>query len=277
MTQYSRSTQDLINRNEAVPLYIDGTNECPNCKGAKTVFAYKIISGPYRSPNGKCKWLDFDDESKSGWYSGETIEENCPVCTQGRVIDWLKSNCGLTGFCLSKSLENFNVNGLLEDKKAALDAAKLNLSANESCHGLLTFYGSFGVGKTHLLMSLVNGFTSIRVRAVYSLASDILDDIRSGYQNRTNDFLSQYQNIRVLCIDEIDKVSLTDWALQTFHQLVDHRYRNSEKYLTVFSSNLSPFQYPQELHYLSSRMTAGSVVEVKGADMRPVVDTYTDI
>lgn len=277
MTQYSKTIQDLINHNEAIPLYLEGTNECPNCSGAKEVYAYKIMGGPYRSPLGKYKWLDFDDSQQSGWYTGETLCEPCPVCTKGRVIDWLKSNCGLSGASLSKSLQGFNAAGLLSEKQEALNKAKLILSANESCHGIYTFYGSYGVGKTHLLMAIVNGFCNIGVRAVYSLASDILDDIRSGYKDRTTDFLSQYQNIRVLCIDEIDKTNMTDWAIQTFHQLVDHRYRNSEKYLTVFASNLSPFQYVQEMHYLSSRMTAGAVVEVNGIDMRPAMVDYTDV
>jgi DNA replication protein DnaC len=218
-----------------------------------------------------------EDVSKTGWYTGTTIEEPCQVCTKGRVVDWLKENCGLSGLSLSRSLEGFNAAGTLSDKLPALNTAKLILSANESAHGIFTFYGDYGTGKTHLLMSIVNGFTSIGVRAVYSLASDILDDIRSGYQNKTSDFLSQYQGIRVLCIDELDKVSLTDWAKEALHKLIDHRYQQSDKYLTVFASNLSPFQYPDELHYLSSRMTGGEVVEVKGADMRPAVaDDYTN-
>lgn len=51
---------------------------CPNCFGSKLVMVYEVGKGPFKTPVGKCKWLDI--EGKEGWYQGELFTDTCPVC-----------------------------------------------------------------------------------------------------------------------------------------------------------------------------------------------------
>ncbi len=74
----------LVNTSRVVELLPSGEyhHKCQNCGGIGVMILYVIHSGPYNSPEGKVKWLDFaeGDGRKSGWYSGELKIDWCPVC-----------------------------------------------------------------------------------------------------------------------------------------------------------------------------------------------------
>ena len=76
----------------------------------------------------------------------------------------------------------------------------------------------------------------------------------------------------MLCVDELDKVNQTDWALELQTALIDIRYRTGLEGTTgtVFAMNTSPDTLPG---WIASRMRDGRnvVVENPDADMRPAM------
>ncbi len=75
---------------------------------------------------------------------------------------------------------------------------------------------------------------------------------------------------RVLAVDEISEISLTDWSRQTLFRLLDSRYNERDNLLTVLALKPDPGNLPDDLAYLSSRISGGVPVEVAGPDMRGV-------
>lgn len=275
MTVYPSEFQASINAGTAIPLVVEtppmSAVRCPNCGGLGTVYVFKLAGQPTMSPSGPgSKWMDLD--GRSGWWPGKTDTAPCPICSKGAVKDWIRSQCGLQGGDLYVSLEGFNAKDQTAGKMAALTVARGLLADNRQPKGFLIFTGSFGVGKTHLLMGIVNGFVGIGVYAKYTLLSDLLDEIRDKFGERrgreASTILEHYRSVRVLCIDEIDKVKLSDWALETISKIVVDREQHKDDLLTVMASNITPDQFAPELGYLASRLKGGLVVNVPAPDMR---------
>ena len=146
---------------------------------------------------------------------------------------------------------------------------------NHQPSGFVTLWGGYGRGKTHLMMSLVNGFRKINVVSSYSRLSDLLADIRAKFGDEhgavsTEQVIDEYRRVRVLCVDEINGVNLTSWTLETINRLLDFRYGKRNEMLTVMALNIAPAQLPVEMQYLSSRMNEGTVLEVGGVDVREI-------
>lgn len=267
-----------VNAVEILPASLTGI--CENCGGTGVMMLYIVSNGPHRYPNGKCKWFDYvdsegkPDRARSGWYNGDMKTAACPVCQEGRMESYLLANCGLDGEDLNLRLERFDVGGMNQGKREAKDAAGALLGMNQAAAGFVTFVGGYGVGKTHLLKSLVNGFRAIRVLAHYNTMSGLLAEIRSRFGDdngvkRVEDVIDHYAGARVLTIDEIDRVNLTGWAKETIFRLLDARYTERDRLLTVMATNTAPSQFEDELRYVASRMSGGIVVTVPGPDMRP--------
>ena len=261
----------------AIPMLADGREtECLNCGGSGVMMVYLVERGPLRSPSGKCKWLDFADPRKSGWYAGELVVAHCPVCHGGQWEAFLTKNCGLTGADLRVTLDEFKPK---PGKAQALKAARELLAAGAEPAGFVTFYGAYGTGKSHLLKGLVNGFRAAGVRARYATLPDLLADIRDRFGDdrggvAVEEAIDAYQRIPVLAVDEVadpDRANLTGWAKETIFRLLDARYNRRSEVLTAMASNVRPEQMTAEWGYLRSRMGGGLVVEVGGEDMRPYI------
>ena len=235
------------------------------------MMVYVIKSGPHQTPVGKCKWLD---EPRPGWYDGELKVGACPACRSGQMQVYLTRNSGLDDDDLDISLTGFKTTGT--QKGPARDAAAALLGMNGDAAGFVTFVGSYGVGKSHLLKSLVNGFRGIGLMAHYATMSNLLAEIRAKFGDdngarMVEEVIDEYRRVRVLAIDEVDRVNLTGWAKETIFRLLDSRFNERTSCLTVMATNTEPRQFPAELGYLSSRIMGGVVVEVPGPDMRPAI------
>lgn len=281
---YPQEYRAMIDSGVVIPLILPSQKDgelppgvCQNCGGVGYVFVFEPKPGakPMLSPNGeKAKWLNYNGHS--GWVAGETKQLDCPACSNGNTKAWLEKRCGLTGRDLEVSLESFSVSGELAGKKPAREMAASILGMNQGAHGITTFYGPYGSGKTHLLKAIVNGLRGVGLWSLYANLSDLLADIRGRFgepngQREVANVIDFYRSIRVLCLDEFDRVNLTGWTLETIFRLVDDRYSNMDKLLTVFASNSSLTDLPAEFGYLVSRLKQGNVTHVPGPDMRPAV------
>lgn len=257
---------------------IDGVaGECENCGGSGVLMVYEL--GEYhKTPVGKVKWFDLPSSDNpntpalSGWYEYTMHIRACPVCREGRYREWLIENCGL-GEVDRLSLTSFRTDTpSTRDKDKAKRVISALLAKGGDASGFVTLYGGNGVGKSHLLKAAVWGFVNQTIRAEYYNLTDMIAHIAVRYQTAgsvdVERVIAEYRTVKVLAIDEVDKIKLTDWAKQTIFRLLDSRYNDSPFLLTMLALNVQPNDY--EMGYLTSRMSGGVFVEVGGADIRPV-------
>ena len=258
------------------PLAIGGEEEgaCPNCGGLGLVYIFVPETRPSRQPHARKgiinHYLDFGEgDSRTGWYGGKTYSAPCPVCQRDVHIKSLFETSGLTEADYKTNFTNFKA---MEGKKDALTAAK---TAAKERKGLYLFYGSNGRGKTHLLKAITNAALRAGIEAKYVSLPDLLSDIRSGYsedkRGAAEEHLYIYRSVPVLCVDELDKVNMTDWAGETIYRLLDHRYSVMDAMLTVLATEAEPNELVGNMSYLASRIKAGVVIQVGGVDVREIM------
>ena len=112
--------------------------------------------------------------------------------------------------------------------RIALDAA---LAYAQTASGWLIFDGSPGSGKTHLAASIANRIIESGRPVLFVAASDLLDELRSGYApDNPMPFSEIYQRVaeaEVLVLDALGSHSTTPWAQEKLHQLINHRFNGS--------------------------------------------------
>ena len=247
---------------------------CSNCGGFEQLFAFYTDSGPHQtvpSSDGR-RSMRYVPEL-GGWFTGELKAAPCPICAGTGRTRWLERSSGLADLDLTIRLDDFKP---LPGKAEARAVAAQLLALAPYPSGFVTFHGDYGRGKTLLLKALVNGFRVANLLAVYTNMADLLAEVRDKFgdanaQNAASSLLAEYRKVRVLVLDEIDRVNLTPWAAETMFRLLDGRYSASEECLTIMGTNHDPADLGiGDYAYLASRMTSGVVIKVGGDDMRPV-------
>lgn len=143
--------------------------------------------------------------------------------------------------------------------------------------GFVTFYGSTGNAKTAVLHGIINELVNRSVEAVYITAFDLIGYIRAAFDKQhevidvnAHDRLKRLESVRVLCLDELDKVKWTDWVEEQITDLIDARYRLGLDWEvgTVIAMNANPETLPI---WIYSRLRDGrnTIVENNDADTRP--------
>lgn len=133
------------------------------------------------------------------------------------------------------------------DEEARL-AALATLNAQ---NGILTLRGPNGVGKTFLLTAMVNECLQRSIPAHYTVVPRMLDDLRAAVGNGTFDSEMEWlKEIPVLALDEFNRVydktkmygaaGEVGWASEKMFDLVDYRYANYHRLLTVIATNRMP-------------------------------------
>lgn len=138
--------------------------------------------------------------------------------------------------------------------------------------GFLTIYGSTGNAKTTALHGIVNELVEGGYEAVYVTAFDLLGYIRKAFNaNRdvvnldAHERLKKLEVVRVLCIDELDKVRWTEFVEEQITDLIDARYRLGLDWSvgTVIAMNANPETMPT---WIYSRLSDGRNVMVENQD-----------
>ncbi len=147
----------------------------------------------------------------------------------------------------------------------------------ENPAGILTLWGGFGNGKTMCLQAVVNELIQRGVTAVYITAFDLFSHIRDAFNPRREvvsesayNRLERFEDIRVLALDELDKVRPTDWLSEQLTDLIDKRHRRGldGKHGTLIAMNTDP---ASQNDWIASRLMDGRnrVVHNTDADLRP--------
>ena len=93
--------------------------------------------------------------------------------------------------------------------------------------------GPIGSGKSYLLGCIANALIDRGIHFRYIVYSDLLQKIRSSYnqENPTTDekqILSAVQQIPVLLIDDLGTEKASEFAASTLYQIIDKRYRDEK-------------------------------------------------
>ena len=137
----------------------------------------------------------------------------------------------------------------------------------------LFIYGPSGVGKTHLVNAIGNKLRELHPekRVLYVSAHlfqvQYTDSVR---QNTVNDFISFYQSIDILIIDDVQEFT-TKATQQTFFHIFNHLHQNGRQ--LIFTSDRPPMALQGMEERLLTRFKWGLLAEIE----RPNVELRRDI
>jgi len=241
---------------------------CANCNGSGSLIFSWITDGPFGVPPTHAHVQEVDGM----WYTGGRKTYPCPVC---RIADrtlirsTLAQDSGLVDDEFDYHLDYIDD---MAGKDIALNAARELLTYGRNVTGFHTFFGDYGVGKSGILKSIVAAMLRMGVKAKYMRASEMLMVIRSTYNRDSENYEAQVMNdfasYQLFAIDEVDRVSTTDWGMSTLFSILDERYNLRKSRATLIATNQIPDQMGGEWGYLMSRMEDGHRVPVGGKTLR---------
>jgi DNA replication protein DnaC len=147
----------------------------------------------------------------------------------------------------------------------------------QSPTGIITIYGTPGNAKTIGLQAVVNELRRQGIEAIYITMFDLISHVREAFNDKREvksetsyDRLCRWEQVRVLAIDEFDKVRhQTDWVLDQLTDLIDKRYRTAMDGTTgtLIAMNDNMADLPD---WISSRLRddLNRVIENLDPDMR---------
>lgn len=154
------------------------------------------------------------------------------------------------------------------------DAYNAVTKASAQQRGFILVEGPYGVGKSRLLIGVVNECREDGALAIYASMSEILDYLRDAFNPKRDEagYEERWEllvNAPVLVIDELEKFATTPWAMEKFTQLLHSRYRNIARQLTLMATNATLNDLPGDV---KSRLGDGRamVCKVAGVDQRPM-------
>jgi len=190
----------------------------------------------------------------------------CQACNQDNVIRASGLNPAERDISLD-ALDQRNRPGTVR----MVAAAKRFLKAKT---GMLSIYGNYGNGKSTALKAIVNECTRAGVEARYmtmfevmAYAKEAFDSKQAGDSDAGR--ITRLAQTMVLCIDELDKARMTEYAQEIQTHLFDARYRNSDTLGTVVAWNGNAQTIP--LPWVMSRLSEFEMVENADADIRPLI------
>lgn len=197
----------------------------------------------------------------------------CPKCNSRQMqhsdrFGMLARDYGLTWESL------LDIRG--SNSRAVLDKVR---QVVERGYGGVYLWGGYGMAKTAILKIAMAEWIRAGRYGVYLLFSDLLDEIRAGFEKDTSQ--SAYERLRewggysFLAIDELDKARATEFVQETQFRLLDKRYEQvtrAEETLTLIASNEPPKNLPPALYSRFSDPRFMTVLELTGRDVRPIAD-----
>jgi len=128
-------------------------------------------------------------------------------------------------------------------------------------------FGTTGVGKTHLIQAIGIKIKELRprTRVLYTTARIFEMQYTSAVKNnKVNDFISFYQSIDVLILDDIQELAGKTATQNTFFHIFNHLHQNQKQ--IIMSSDCRPSDMEGMVPRLISRFKWGMTVELYKPD-----------
>ena len=172
---------------------------------------------------------------------GIAFLSDCSLCSTLRKRLRLLNDSGIPGKFANATLEIYKPIGL--QNKKALSRTKNFLEdvkeAPQEPHRGLLFMGGPGLGKTHLVVSILKQLILEEgVDGKFVDFFQLLSDIRHGYSHDQSEMslIEPYLKSRVLIIDELAKGRNNEWEQTILDQFISSRYNAADK-ITLFTTN----------------------------------------
>ena len=138
----------------------------------------------------------------------------------------------VAGFPFIKKVEDFNFDFQPSINKAEIkDLCTLRFIENKEN---ILFYGTSGVGKTHLATAIGVEAASKRYLTYFISCHDLIQNLRKAYnENRLEARLKHYNKYKLLIIDEIGYLPIDKLGANLFFQLITKRYEHNSTIITT--------------------------------------------
>lgn len=209
----------------------------------------------------------------TGWKlagaEGEFRASRCD-CHLARRADGLYAAAGIPERYVNCNLDNFKIpEGSRELSLAHRSAVAYSRDypglPNRERTGLL-FFGPPGVGKTHLAVAILGRLLERGIACRFVDHRELLKQIQATFDpaNPATEagVVRPLLEAEVLVLDDLGVGRATEWALETLHYILNHRY--SHKRATLITTNL------EDAEPRSARMADGKTFEPQTALVQAV-------
>lgn len=237
--------------------------DCPNCGGVGVLAFRATKSNVYKTASlGK---LCFYDGEHNGWrVVEETLVFPCTVCNEPK--DWSALLFRGSGLQIEEYAWDIDYIRGMRGKERLYSEFSTAISRFPITAGYGIVAGSYGLGKTGALKSLVAAACRAGITAKYLTAEKLLTMIRATFDTQQSEaaLIDRLVATKILVIDEVDVIGNSAWAEATIRMIVDERYAARNKTMTWFATNNLDGLWP----YLRSRLSDGMTIPVSGDSLR---------
>lgn len=140
----------------------------------------------------------------------------------------------VAGFPYLKELEDFDFDFQPKvNKQQFLDFTSLRFLENNNN---ILLIGNSGVGKTHLAIAIGIAAAKKRISTYFIKCNDLIIQLKKAFlENKLEQRIKHFAKYKLLIIDEIGYLPISEKEAKMFFQLIDKRY---EKKSTIITSNI---------------------------------------
>lgn len=172
---------------------------------------------------------------------------------------------------IHRTFENF-IEGVSNKLPRSVGMSIAEMPCNTQFNPMFV-YGPSGCGKTHLINAIGVRAKELhpQLRVLYISARLFQVQYSNAVlQNHVNDFISFYQTIDVLIVDDIQEWMTAAKTQQTFFHIFNHLFRNGKR--IVLASDRPPVDLKGMNERLLTRFSCGLIAELEKPDRQLCID-----